>query len=131
MSVPEHLSEQLIKYFFTDEASATRPAAWKVALHAGNPGAGDDNEVTEGAYAQVAATFASSDAGDYWEAANEADVTFPAAGVGASYTVTHFTVRDSATDACLAIGQLPVPIPVVESGVVSFAAGDLKVRGNV
>lgn len=130
MSMAENLSEQLIKYFFTDEAVSSRPASWEVALHTADPGTTGANEVVEGAYARQSVTFAAADAGVYWQASNEADVTFPAAGVGASYSVTHFSIIDATNAEVLTSGALPVAIPVVEGTIISFAAGDLIARGT-
>lgn len=127
--LPKHYSEQQIKHFFTAEGVDPRPASWEVSLHTANPGTGTSYEVTDAAYARQPVTLSASDEGAYWEAANTADVEFPAAGPGASYTVTHFIIRDAGADKPLATGALPVPIPVVESGVIVFAVGDLIVRG--
>lgn len=129
MPASKHASEQYVKQFFSTDAVAARPTGWLIALHTGNPGTGDANEVADGAYARQTATFAATDQGTYWEGASAADVTFPAAGAGANYTVTHYSIRDAATGACLAIAQLPVSIPIVQGGVVSFPAGFIKVRG--
>lgn len=129
MAAPKFASEQYVKQFFTTSAVAARPTGWMIALHAGNPGAGDDNEVADSAYARQAATFVAEDKGVYWEGSSQADVIFPAAGAGANYTVTHYSIRDAGTDECLAIAQLPVPLPVVANGIVSFPAGFIKVRG--
>ena len=108
---------------------AARPNSWVIALHAGNPGTGDANEVVDGNYARQAVTFAASDQGAFWEGASTADVVFPAASAAADYTATHYTIRDGASGECLAIAALPVPIPVVEGGIISMPAGMIKVRG--
>lgn len=129
MPASKHGSEQYVKYNFTADAVASRPASWTIALHAGNPGTGDANEVVDDNYARQSATFAASDQGSYWEGANVADVVFPAAAAGADYIVTHFTVRDGVSGECLGIGVLPVPIPVVAGGIVAMPAGMAKVRG--
>lgn len=131
MPIPEHLSEELIKYFFTDESVTARPTGWEVALHTADPGTSGANEVSEGAYTRQSATFASVDMGTYWQASNEADVSFPAAGVGASYTASHFSIIDSVSGGVLASGALPVSIPVVEGTIISFAIGDLIARGTI
>lgn len=129
MAASKHASEQYVKQFFTTDSVASRPTGWQIALHAGNPGTGDDNEVVDGNYARQAATFAATDEGTYWEGSSQADVVFPAAAAGASYTVTHYSIRNASTGACLAIAQLPVQLPVVANGIVSFPAGFIKVRG--
>jgi hypothetical protein len=129
MPASKHGSEQYIKQFFTTDAVDARPTSWVIALHAGNPGTGDANEVVDSNYARQAATFAATDQGSYWEGANVADVVFPAASAAADYTVTHFTVRDAVSGECLGIGALPVSIPVVAGGIVAMPAGMAKVRG--
>lgn len=127
--LPKHISEQLIKYHFTADAVAARTTSWELALHIGDPGTGDANEVTEGAYTRMPISLAASDKGSFWEAASTSAVVFPPAGAGASYSVTHFSIRDAASGEAKAASALPVAIPVVEGGVISFAAGDIIVRG--
>lgn len=129
MAASKFGSEQYAKHYFTDEPVAPRPTGWELALHAGNPGQGDDNEVSGGTYERQPLVMASVDAGDYWEAVSQEDVIFPAAGPGQSYTVTHWSVRDSSTGECLAIGALAAAVPIVEGGIISFPSGFLKVRG--
>ena len=129
MPASKHGSEQYVKYTYTTDSVDSRPTSWEIALHAGSPGNGDDNEVADGSYARQSATFAASDQGSFWQAASDIDVTFPAASASANYTVTHFTVRDALSGECKSIGVLPVPIPVVEGGVVSLPAGSIIVRG--
>lgn len=129
MAASKHGSEQYAKQFFTTSAVDARPTGWEIALHTGSPGQGDANEVSGGTYARQSVTLSAVDAGDYWEAVSQTDVVFPAAGPGQSYTVTHWTVRDSTSGECLAIGAMPVPVPVVEAGIISFPAGYIKVRG--
>lgn len=127
--LPKHFSEQSIKYFFTGDVVGPRPNAWEVSLHTSDPGSGADHEVVDGAYQRQPVVMDASDEGDHWEARSTSDVEFPPAGAGASYTVTHFTICDAGSGDPLATGALPVPIPVVESGVITFAIGDLIVRG--
>lgn len=128
MAAPKHGSEQYVKYFFTGDSVDSRPTSWEVALHAGDPGIGDSNEVSDSVYDRQSVTFSADDSGSFWQATNDADVSFPAAGAGANYTVTHFSIRDGNGNALL-IAPLQVPIPVVEGGVVSFPAGFLIARG--
>lgn len=132
MAAPKYGSEQYVKQFFTDDAVDPRPTAWEIALHSGNPGAGDDNEISGGDYARQTASFVAADAGSHWEASTIADVIFPAAVSGQSYMVTHYTVRDADSGECLATGQLPVGVLVEHggsTGFISFPAGNIKVRG--
>lgn len=129
MAASKHGSEQYIKQFYTTDTVATRPSSWVIALHAGNPGTGDDNEVVDANYAREAVTFAATDQGSYWEAANTADVVFDAASSGASYTVTHYSIRNGSTGEALATAELPVPIPVTAGGIIAMPAGMIKARG--
>lgn len=129
MAAPLHGSEQYIKQFYTAIAVDARPTSWKIALHESNPGTGDLGEVSGGTYARQEVTFTASSKIDYFEAESVADVIFPAAGVGQSYTVTHYTIRDGVSGKCLSIGAMPVPVPVVAGGIISFPATFIKVRG--
>ena len=129
MAAPKYSSEQFVKFFFTDEAVSDRPIGWELALHTGSPGEGSQNEVSSYTYERSNISFSTEDKGGYWEASNTQDVTFPVADQGESYTVTHYTVRDIATDNSLAIGELPVPVVVAEGTVITFPAGRIKVRG--
>lgn len=132
MPAPIHASKEFVKHFFTTEVVEDRPIAWEVALHTRAVGHGDDFEVAQLNYARADANFVSYEdpqGRGFWEAKNTVDVTFQAAGVGEEYTVTHYTIRDKTNGQCLAIGELSVPIPVVEGTVVTFPIGYLKVRG--
>lgn len=129
MAAPKHSSEQYVKQFFTSEVVDDRPVSWKIALHSSDPGTGDAGEVSGGTYARQDVTFVSVDKGDYFEVESVDDVVFPAADVGQSYTVSHYTVRDGVSGECLATGVMPVPVPVVEGGIISFPASFIKVRG--
>lgn len=132
MPAPIHISKDLVAYYFTADVVADRPVAWEVALHTKNPEKGDLWEVEETGYARTSVTFTKyEDAEDrgFWEAENEADVSFPAALEGQDYTVTHYTIRDATSGECLAIAALEVPIPVVEGTIVTFPATYIKVRG--
>lgn len=127
--------QQILTYLFTGDAMGTRPTSWFVAIHTGDPGTGDDNELTTGAdseYERKAVTFAVGLDGTEYEAATLGDVTFDPAGAGTSYTATHFTIKDALTGGnTLAKAAFPVPIPVVAGGVVSFPLGELLIEGGV
>lgn len=132
MPAPINASKQYVRFFFTSESVDPRPTSWEVALHTKNPGTGDDFEVSEPSYSRVPATFTSyvdPEGRGFWEAKNLADISFPAAGAGASYSVSHYTVRDATTGEALASGALTPPIPVVAGTIVSFPKDYLKIRG--
>lgn len=124
-----HGSEQYIKQFYTTEVVADRPTSWEIALHTAPPGTGDDAEVVGTTYLRQELAFTATAKTAYFEAENVADVIFPALDVGEAYTVTHYTIRDKVSGECLSIGQLPVPLPLVEGGIVSFPATFIKIRG--
>ena len=132
MPAPIYASKEFVAHFFTTDVVESRPIAWEIALHTQSPGTGDLWEVDETSYARSDVTFnkyEDPEARGFWEAQNTADVTFPAALAGESYTVTHYTVRDKTNGECLAIAALEVPIPVVEGTVVTVPATFMKVRG--
>jgi hypothetical protein len=129
------LSEDVLKYYFTDDAPITRPAAWFVGLHTAAPGRTGAAEVTGGvdsAYARKAVAMAVTDAeaDGIYEAKNTADVVMNAAAVGASYTVTHISIWTAATGGTL-LGTLAlaVPLPTVAGAINSFAIGDIILQG--
>lgn len=129
MTAPIYGSKQYVQTFFTGEVVEARPTGWLIALHTDNPAAGDSNEVVGGTYMRQNVTFVAEEKANFWEAASDIDVVFPAADVGQAYTVTHYTVRDALSGECLAIGVLPVSIPIMEGSVLSFPAQYIKVRG--
>lgn len=132
MPAPVYSSREFVKHFFTTEAVESRPTSWNVALHTGDPGKGDDNEVTAPSYQRKEISFSAEldqQSQSFWEAKNTQDVSFDQAGYDENYTVTHYTVRDGLSGECLAIGKLNEPLPVSEGTVVMFPQSYLKVRG--
>lgn len=125
-------SEQLLKWLFTTSALGTRPTAWYVALHTGDPTlAGSANESTDANYARQAATFTASSpgAGLAWQAVNDADVVFPA--MAAASTITHVTVFDAVTGGnCLAVFPLPISRALSIGGVFSIPLGEMVITGE-
>lgn len=141
MAAPLYGSKEYIDYFFTNDVGVElRPDAWEIALHTGDPGTGDDNEVSEVGYVRQDVTFEAYDApvqavggpavtARYREAQSIEDVIFPEGEAGQDYKVTHYTIRDKTSGGALAIATLAVPIPVKEGTVISFPANYIKVRG--
>ena len=122
-----YLSDQIVTTYFDGTKY--------ISEHTGNPGATGANEVTTGvdsAYVRRAATMVKSLDGNFYRARNSADVVFPAAGSGASYTVTHIAVWDALTGGnCLAVAPVTGgAIPVVAGTINTFAANDIVVRGE-
>jgi hypothetical protein len=132
MNVSEFSSEQLVKLLFTSVALGTRPTAWYVALHTGDPTLdGSGNEVGDANYARQSATFAADQpvADGPWRVRNAADVVFPAAA--AAFTVTHVSVFSALTAGnALAIFQLPLSRAVGTSGVFSIPINELVITGE-
>ena len=135
MPMSAALSQDILKYNFTSDAVLARPTAWFVSQHIANPGRTGANEVsgaTDAAYARKAVSFAvtDTDTDGIYEAKNTADVVMNAAGVGASYEVTHLGIWTAATGGTL-LGTLAlqVPLPVVEGAINSYAIGDIVLKG--
>lgn len=128
-------SQDALRYYFTAVAPFTRPTAWFVGLHTAAPGRTGANEITGGvdsAYARKSATFAVTDAevDGIYEAKNTADVVMNAAGVGASYSVTHLSIWTAVTGGTLlATLALSTVLPTVAGGINNFAAGDIVIQG--
>jgi len=133
MNTSEFSSEEIVKYLFTGDALASRPATWRVALHTGNPGLdGAANEATYSGYGRVSTTFTAdqpSGAGTAWRVRNDADVTF--AATDAAVTITHVTVFDANTNGnCLVVLELPIARSVASGGVFSIPANELVITGD-
>lgn len=122
-----YLSEQIIDDYFVGTKY--------ISEHTGNPGTTGANEVTTGvdsAYVRRAANMVKSLGGNFYRARNSADVVFPAAGAGASYSVTHIAVWDALSGGnCLTVAPVTGgSIPVVAGTINTFAANDIVVRGE-
>lgn len=135
MPMSAALSQDALKYNFTTDSVMARPTAWFVGLHKSAPGRTGAGELTTGDdanYVRKAVTFAVTDVevDGIYEAKNTGDVTFAAAAVGASYTVTHLSVWTAASGGTL-LGTLTlsVPLPTVEAAINSFAVGDIVLQG--
>lgn len=128
MTTPTYISEQIIDTFFT---AGTR----YVSEHTANPGATGINEVTSGVdanYARRPVTLVKSAVGTVFQARNNADIVFPAAAAGSSYTVTYLGIWDALTAGNL-LAVLAVPgsgLPVVAATVNTFAINDIVVIGD-
>jgi hypothetical protein len=125
----DYLEGEWMKYAFTTTSTGTRPTAWYLALHTGDPGeAGTANEVTSGDdanYARQSATFTRTGG----QCKNNGAVSFPAAETGADYTVTHMSLCDAASSGnVLYKGLLDAPRDVGTGTVISFAVDDLTLE---
>lgn len=132
MNVSVFSSEQLLKLLFTASVLGTRPTAWHVALHTGDPTlVGSANEVTATPYSRQVATFVADRpvVGGAWRVRNNADLVFPAPN--SAYTVTHVTVFTAATaGTCLAVFALPLARTVAIGGVFSIPINELVITGE-
>jgi hypothetical protein len=118
----------LVTWMFTTSA-ATRPTAWFVALHTGDPGeTGASSEVTVGTdadYVRKAITFADPVASS-GQILSDAQVSWTVAAGSSGYTVTHASIWDAVTGGnCLMKGQLPVQRVLAANGVLTFAVGEV------
>lgn len=118
----------LVTWMFTTSA-ATRPTAWFVALHTGDPGeTGADDEVvvgTDADYVRKAITFDDPVSGS-GQCLSDAAVSWTVDTGSAGYTVTHASIWDAETAGnCLMKGQLPVARTLVADGVLTFAIGEV------
>ena len=103
--------------------AATRPVAWNVGLHTGDPGEdGTANESAATAYArQSAAAFAAAAGG---LAANSDAQTFTTSDAGEE-TITHITVWDTAGPNILFKGPLAVTRQFSTTKPIVLNAGDI------
>ena len=101
MSSATDAAEVLALNFLLNTETATRPTAWYVGLHTGDPGeSGTANEVANTyGYARTAITFgaASQPSTGMTFVTNTGTVTFPTASGGAWGTITHISIKASPT----------------------------------
>lgn len=138
MAVPLTAGEFIIKSIFTGEVAPTAPVSFYVALHTADPGAsGASNEVDpiteDTAYVRKAVAFTNgTNTGVVWYTENDADVVFDAAGAGASYTVTHVTIKDALTAGnTWATIELASPRAVVDGDIIRIPINELRITGGV
>lgn len=128
MSIANDGENLMLNWAFTD-ASVTRPTAWYVALHDGDPSeTGANNEVTtseDADYVRKSATFADAVNG---VVSSESGVSWTVASTSSGYTITHVSVWTAATSGtCLAYGALYSPHALAADNVVTFNAGALNI----
>lgn len=94
-------AEVLLLNFLLNTETATRPTNWYVALHTGDPGElGTDNEVSNAnGYARTAVTFNAADNPSTGKTFvdNNGDITFSTASGGAWGTISHISIKSSAS----------------------------------
>lgn len=104
--------------------AVTRPTAWYISLHTGDPGTTGANEVlvaTDASYVRKLAAFGAAAAG---QSANTGALTWTANAAATTYVVTHIGVWDALTAGNFIIGgALAVPETVVASGSLVLGIG--------
>lgn len=114
----------LVLDWLLDNTAATRPTAWYLSLHTGDPGLTGANELVTGTdadYVRKAITFAAAAS---LAKATDAGVTWTANAGATPYIVTHIGIWDALTAGnFLAYGALAVPEPVAAGGALNLAAG--------
>ena len=116
----------LVTWMFTTTA-ATRPTAWYVALHIGDPGEdGTGDEVTtslDSDYVRKAITFDDPSGG---QSLSDSQVAWTVNSGSAGYTVTHASIWDASTAGnCLIKGALLVSRTLAADGVLTFEIGEV------
>lgn len=114
-----YLEGAWLDWAFTTD-SVTRPTAWTVHLHTGDPGEdGDANEVSGSGYVAQAVTWTRSGNA----VSNSASLTFPTV-TGSSYTVSHISVVDG-DDNVLYKGPISVGKTLLVGEAMLFSTGEL------
>ncbi|HBA73476.1 MAG TPA: hypothetical protein DCZ63_15175 [Geobacter sp.] len=123
-----HAEDLLITFLLTTTA-VTRPTAWFVELHDGDPGeTGADNKITiadDADYVRKAVTFANPVAGS-GQCLNDAQVTWTVASDSPGYQVSHASIWDAVTAGnCLFKGRLQASRTFAANDVQSFNVGEI------
>lgn len=104
-------------WLMTDVAAPTRPTAWYVKLHIGDPGTGGTLNAA-GETTRQAADFGTTGL------TNNADITWT--NVSTAETYSHISIWDAATGGnCLWQGALSAPVTVAVGDTFTIATGDL------
>lgn len=109
----------------------TRPVSWEVLMHSGDPGQeGADNEIVAGDdpdYARQSITFgAANTIGSEAKVINNIAVAWTP-GTGASYLVTHLSIRDADNDECLVVLPLSYPETMTAGVQKQYDSGSLSI----
>lgn len=124
MTAFTNFAEDLLAKWLFDDAAATRPTAWFVALHTGDPGeTGASNELSGNGYTRQAATFTANGDGT---TDNDATLTFGPNTTSDWGTVTHVSIWDaSSAGNCLIKGALTASKAIAVGDSLQFAAAAL------
>lgn len=126
MTALSNFAEDLVSKWLFNAAAATRPTAWYVALHTGDPGeTGASNEITgAGGYArQGSIAFTANGDGTV---DNDAAITFGPCTGSDWGTISHISIWDAVTGGnCLIKGALTASKTVAVGDSLQFAAAAL------
>jgi hypothetical protein len=116
----------LLNWMFTT-GSPTRPTAWFVGLHTGDPGeTGASNEVLVGsdsAYIRQAVTMGAATTGT---SASTTQVVYTPAVAAGTYDVTHASIWTAATaGTCLIKGALASARSISNASPITFEIGEI------
>lgn len=116
----------LLNWMFT-AGSPTRPTAWYVALHTGDPGeTGASNEVVVGSdadYVRQAVTMGAATTGT---SASTTQVTHTPAVAAGTYSVTHASIWTASTaGTCLIKGALASARSISNASPLVFEIGEI------
>lgn len=123
------LTEQkTLEYWFTAVALGTRPTAWWIELHTGDPGDGVSNVCADASYARQSAVFEVVVGGDGYIARNTGDIVFPAFAAG--QTITWVSVKTLVTGGVhIHSAELPVAAVFAPGGIVRIPINALVFNG--
>ena len=115
-----NFAEQLVLDWLFTNGSATRPTAWYMSLHTGDPGETGANEVAGNGYARQQCT---ATAGTNPILLPAVDETFTASG-GNWGSVTHWGLWDAATTGNFLVGGSLTASKTVNDGDSAVAGAD-------
>lgn len=102
----------------------TRPTAWHVSLHTGDPGKTGANELVIGTDADYVRKVATFGAATLEVSATTTDLTWTAAATATAHNITHIGVWDALTGGNFIVGgALAVAEPRVASGSTVLGTG--------
>jgi len=117
-------SRNLLLNWMLTAGVVTRPTAWHVSLHVGDPGKTGANELVIGTDANYVRKAAAFGAATLEVSATTGDLTWTAAAGATTYSVTHIGIWDALTGGNFILGgALAVPETVVASGSLVLGTG--------
>ena len=127
MSAFTNDGENLLLNWMFNTSSVTRPTAWYVAIHTGDPGeTGASNEVlvaSDADYVRQAVTMGTSTTGT--SASTSQVVHTPAVAAG-TYSVTHASIWTASTaGTCLIKGALAASRSISNASPLTFEIGEI------